>query len=122
MFSIYTLNYETLWTNSKKLRKSRGLTQEQLSHKLNLSRSQIKNWETDRYQPDIDTLVIIASFFNVSVDALIGFTNEFDEEPLTELLSNVQTTYAALNEQQRERFCKQVSVLINMLEDNQDIF
>ncbi|MGH1326641.1 helix-turn-helix domain-containing protein [Bacillus pretiosus] len=106
----------------KKLRKSRGLTQEQLSHKLNLSRSQIKNWETDRYQPDIDTLVIIASFFNVSVDALIGFTNEFDEEPLMELLSNVQTTYAALNEHQRKRFCKQVSVLIDMLEDNQDIF
>lgn len=106
----------------KKLRKSRGLTQEQLSHKLNLSRSQIKNWETDRYQPDIDTLIIIASFFNVSVDALIGFANEFDEEPLMELLSNVQTTYAALNEQQRERFCKQVSVLIDMLENNQDIF
>ncbi|HHT7086665.1 TPA: helix-turn-helix domain-containing protein [Bacillus cereus] len=106
----------------KKLRKSRGLTQEQLSHKLNLSRSQIKNWETDRYQPDIDTLVSIASFFNVSVDVLIGFKNNFEDEPLQELLSNVQTTYTALNEHQRERFCKQVSVLINMLEDNQDIF
>lgn len=102
---------EVAWLNS-------GTTfpQAELEQKPN------QNWETDRYQPDIDTLVIIASFFNVSVDALIGFTNEFDEEPLTELLSNVQTTYAALNEQQRERFCKQVSVLINMLEDNQDIF
>lgn len=106
----------------KKLRKSRGLTQEQLSHKLNLSRSQIKNWETDRYQPDIDTLVIIASFFNVSVDVLIGFKSDFEDEPLRELLSNVQTTYTTLNEHQRERFCKQVSVLIDMLEDNQDIF
>ncbi|EEM68461.1 Prophage LambdaBa04, DNA-binding protein [Bacillus thuringiensis serovar andalousiensis BGSC 4AW1] len=53
---------------------------------------------------------------------LIGFKNDFEDEPLQELLSNVQTTYTALNEQQRERFCKQVSVLINMLEDNQDIF
>ncbi|MBO1583001.1 helix-turn-helix transcriptional regulator [Bacillus sp. XF8] len=106
----------------KKLRKSRGLTQEQLSHKLNLSRSQIKNWETDRYQPDIDTLVSIASFFNVSVDVLIGFENDFNKEPLQELLSDIQTTYAALNESQRERFCKQVSVLIRMLEDNQEIF
>ncbi|WP_312498217.1 helix-turn-helix domain-containing protein [Bacillus luti] len=106
----------------KKLRKSRGLTQEQLAHKLNLSRSQIKNWENDRYQPDIDTLVSIASFFNVSVDVLIGFNTDFKKEPLQELLSTVQTTYAVLNEQQRERFCKQVSTLISMLEDNQDIF
>ncbi|PEQ63628.1 helix-turn-helix domain-containing protein [Bacillus cereus] len=106
----------------KKLRKSRGLTQEQLSHKLNLSRSQIKNWETDRYQPDIDTLILIASFFNVSVDVLIGFKSDFENEPLQKLLSNVQTTYTALNEQQRERFCKQVSVIMDMLEDNQDIF
>ncbi|OUB92492.1 MULTISPECIES: helix-turn-helix domain-containing protein [Bacillus cereus group] len=106
----------------KKLRKSQGLTQEQLSHKLNLSRSQIKNWETNRYEPDIETLIIIASFFNVSVDTLIGFESKFDGEPLQELLSNVQTTYAALNEQQRGRFCKQVSILIEMLENNQDVF
>ncbi|AFU16577.1 Prophage LambdaBa04, DNA-binding protein [Bacillus thuringiensis MC28] len=53
---------------------------------------------------------------------LIGFQSDFEDEPLQELLSNVQTTYTTLNEHQRERFCKQVSVLIDMLEDNQDIF
>ncbi|MDC2867544.1 helix-turn-helix domain-containing protein [Bacillus sp. BP-3] len=106
----------------KKLRKSRGLTQEQLAHKLNLSRSQIKNWETDRYQPDIDILVTIASFFNVSVNVLIGFQSDFKDEPLQELLSHAQSTYAALDELQRERFCKQVSLFIKMVDENKETF
>ncbi|TKI81157.1 helix-turn-helix transcriptional regulator [Bacillus mycoides] len=56
----------------KRLRKSRDLTQEQLAEQLNLTRSQIENWETNRYEPDISTLVLLASYFNVSVNMLIG--------------------------------------------------
>lgn len=108
--------------NLNQLRKSRGLTQIQLADRLNLSQSQIKNWETDRYQPDINTLILIASFFNVSVNVLIGFQNDFKDEPLQELITHAQTTYAALDESQRERFCNQVSLFIKMIDDNKEIF
>ncbi|QWG70629.1 XRE family transcriptional regulator (plasmid) [Bacillus mycoides] len=43
----------------KRLRKSRDLKQEQLAEQLNLTRSQIKNWETNRYEPDISTLILV---------------------------------------------------------------
>jgi len=106
----------------KRLRKSRGITQTQLADKLNLSQSQIKNWETGRFQPDLETLANIASFFNVSLDVLVGFSNDFQDEPIQEVISEAQSTYGALNEAQRERFCNQVLLFMKMVKDNQDTF
>ncbi|MGI0534992.1 helix-turn-helix transcriptional regulator [Bacillus pfraonensis] len=106
----------------KQLRKSRGLTQHQLADRLNLSQSQIKNWETDRFQPDLETLFNIASFFNVSLDVLVGFSNEFQDEPIQQVLSEAQSTYGSLDEAQKERFCKQVLLFIRMIKDNQETF
>ncbi|MFE4764271.1 helix-turn-helix domain-containing protein [Bacillus mycoides] len=106
----------------KRLRKSRGITQTQLADKLNLSQSQIKNWETGRFQPDIETLANIASFFNVSLDVLVGFSNDFQDEPIQEVISEAQSTYGALDEAQRERFCNQVLLFMKMVKDNQDTF
>ncbi|PFW60806.1 helix-turn-helix domain-containing protein [Bacillus sp. AFS075034] len=106
----------------KHLRKSRDLTQQQLADKLNLSQSQIKNWETDRFQPDIETLVSIASFFNVSLDVLVGYSNEFKEESIQEVITETQTTYGALDEAQKERFCNQVLLFIRMIKDNPETF
>lgn len=106
----------------KQLRKSRGLTQHQLADRLNLSQSQIKNWETDRFQPDLETLFNIASFFNVSLDVLVGFSNEFQDESIQQVLSEAQSTYGALDEAQRERFCKQVLLFMRMIKDNQETF
>ncbi|PFW97458.1 helix-turn-helix domain-containing protein [Bacillus pseudomycoides] len=106
----------------KHLRKSRGLTQTQLADRLNLSQSQIKNWETDRFQPDLETLISIASFFNVSLDVLVGFSNEFQDEPIQQVLSEAQATYGALDEDQKERFCNQVLLFVKMIRDNQETF
>ncbi|EOV9528907.1 helix-turn-helix domain-containing protein [Bacillus cytotoxicus] len=108
--------------NLKKLRKSHGLTQQQLADRLNLSQSQIKNWETDRFQPDIETLVRIASFFNVTLDALVGCSNGFEDEPIQEVITEAQTTYGALDESQKERFCNQVLLFIRMIKDNPGTF
>ncbi|PEO88132.1 transcriptional regulator [Bacillus pseudomycoides] len=106
----------------KQLRKSRDLTQMQLAEQLNLSQSQIKNWETGRFQPDLETLANIASFFNVSLDVLCGFSNEFKDEYIQGVLSEFQSTYGVLNEAQRERFCRQVLLFIKMIKDNKDTF
>lgn len=59
----------------KKLRKSRGMTQRELGEYLNLSDRVIGYYEADRHFPDGDVLVKIADLFNVSVDFLLGRTN-----------------------------------------------
>lgn len=58
------------------LRKSKGLSQYELAEKLGLSRGQIGNYEQGKRQPDYDTLQLIADFFNVSTDYLLGRENE----------------------------------------------
>ena len=55
----------------KKLRAEKGLTQEQFSQKLNISRQAVSNWENNRNLPDIEMLFSIAEIFSVSLDELI---------------------------------------------------
>ena len=59
----------------KRLRKELKLTQEQLSHELNIARSTISGYETERKEPDYDTLIYIANYFDVSIDYILGRTN-----------------------------------------------
>ena len=58
--------------NIKSLRKERNLTQEQLAEYLNVSSQAISKWETNCSFPDITLLPIIASFFEISIDGLVG--------------------------------------------------
>lgn len=54
------------------LRNNAGLTQEQLAKNLNISRDSVNSWENDSDRlPAIDKLVLLADFFNVSVDYLL---------------------------------------------------
>ena len=60
----------------KRLRLSRGLTQQEISEKLGISRSTIGMYETGAREPDYDTLELIADFFNVDMDYLLGRTDK----------------------------------------------
>jgi len=53
------------------LRKSRGLTQEELAEALYVSRTAISKWESGRGYPSIDSLKEISRFFSVTIDELI---------------------------------------------------
>ncbi len=55
----------------KKLRDSRGLTQEQMAKALGISRQAVSNWENDRNLPDIEMLISISTTFDISLDELI---------------------------------------------------
>jgi transcriptional regulator with XRE-family HTH domain len=59
----------------KQLRESKGLTQYQLAEELNLGRASISNYELGTRTPDIDVLVRIANYFNVTTDYLTGISN-----------------------------------------------
>lgn len=56
----------------KSLRNSRGLTQDELSKQLKISRSTIGMYESNAREPDFETLELIADFFNVDIDYLLG--------------------------------------------------
>lgn len=54
------------------LRKRRGLTQEELSEALFVSRTAVSKWESGRGYPNIESLKGIAKFFSVTVDELLS--------------------------------------------------
>ena len=56
----------------QELRKSRGLTQEELAELLYVSRTAISKWESGRGYPNIDSLKEISRFFSVTIDDLLS--------------------------------------------------
>ncbi len=56
----------------KTLRKQRGLSQAELAELLGMSKAAISMYETDRREPDFETMEKIADFFNVDMNYLYG--------------------------------------------------
>lgn len=60
----------------KTLRENLHLTQKEVSISLNLSEARYNQYETNRRNPDYATLKEIATFYNVSIDFLLGHTSK----------------------------------------------
>jgi len=56
----------------KQLRERENLTQEELAKRLNISRSRLASYEQGQREPDLELLEVIADFFNVDLDYLLG--------------------------------------------------
>ena len=54
-------------------RRQRGLTQEQLAEAMGVSVAAVSKWELGQSVPELETLLELADFFDLSVDALLGF-------------------------------------------------
>ena len=58
------------------LRKSRSLTQKQLASEMQLSELAIQHYEAQRRKPAFDVLIALADFFDVSMDYLVGRSDD----------------------------------------------
>ena len=58
--------------NIKQLRKSKGLSQEELAIKLNVVRQTISKWEQGLSVPDAEMLISISEVFEIPVSTLLG--------------------------------------------------
>lgn len=55
----------------KELRIYRGLTQDELSSMVNISRQTLSNYENGKRIPDADSLCVLAEFYDVTLDQLV---------------------------------------------------
>lgn len=62
-----------------KLRKEKGLSQEDLAQELNTTRQAVSKWENNQSYPETEKLLMISNLFDVSVDYLLKDTNENNE-------------------------------------------
>lgn len=58
------------------LREQKGWTQEELATTIGISRAALSHYEKNRRKPDFETLTQLADLFQVSIDYLIGRTNQ----------------------------------------------
>lgn len=61
----------------KNLRIERGYSQTTLANLLNISRSTESDWETGRSEPSLQDLLNVSELFDISIDYLIGNTDEW---------------------------------------------
>ncbi len=54
------------------VRKSRGLSQEEVAKEIGIDRSTVAKWETGKAKPKADTLLALSALFNCSIDEILG--------------------------------------------------
>ena len=74
----------------KKYRTELNLSQEELAEKVYVTRQTISNWENGKSYPDIHSLLLLSSLFNVSLDQLIK--------------GDIETMKEIINEQEVKKF------------------
>lgn len=67
-----------LGENIRNLRTAKGITQEQFGYEMGVSAQAVSRWENGATYPDITTLPMIADFFDVTLDELMGRGRELE--------------------------------------------
>ena len=89
-----------LCDNLRKLRRSKGLSQEELAIKLNVVRQTISKWEQGSSVPDSEMLLRIAAELDTTVNVLLGDTVDAEE---SSDLKTIAAKLEVLNEQFAKR-------------------
>lgn len=72
------------------LRKSRGMSQEDLAEKLQVSRQAVSRWESGATWPDVPNLIQLSALFGVTTDYLVREECEEEKEEATEAKTQEQ--------------------------------
>lgn len=75
-------------------RKERGVTQEELAQHLGVSKPAVSKWESGQSYPDIVLLPLLASYFDISVDSLIGYEPQMTLEEVRKLYRRLAEAFA----------------------------
>lgn len=83
-------------TQIKKYRSNMGISQEELAEKVYVSRQTVSNWETGKNYPDIHSVLLLSSVFNVSLDQLIKGDVEIMKKEIRETEIKKLNKYAGI--------------------------
>lgn len=76
------VDYTTFRKNLRDLIESRGKTAKELTEDVNISHVTVSRYLNGRREPDLKYVLLLAQYFNVSIDWLLGFSgNKFDVLP-----------------------------------------
>ncbi len=76
-------------------RREKGLTQEELANYIGVSKASVSKWETGQSYPDITFLPQLATFFNISIDELMGYEPQMSKEEIRKLYVRLSADFAS---------------------------
>ena len=97
--------------NLKILRNKYNISQQQLANVIGVSQQSINKYENHNIEPDIETLKAIATFFNTTIDYLVGFDkseNNITKENELLRLFNLMT------DEQQNLYIEQGKIIVKM--------
>ena len=74
----------------RRLRKERGLTQEELAEQLGVTAQAVSKWENETGMPDISQIVPLAGVFGVSTDVIFGLDTTTAGEDVAKILRDAE--------------------------------
>ena len=98
--------------NLKTLRKNKGLSQEELSVKLNVVRQTVSKWEQGLSVPDAEMLISISEVFETPVSTILG--ENIDEQEKNDL-KVISEKLEVINEQLSKKQKQKRNIFVNTL-------
>lgn len=86
----------TIAENLLKLRHNRKITQDELANFLGITKASVSKWETNQSFPDIMLLPQIATYFDVSIDDLLGYKPQLSPEQIRKKYQCLTTDFVEL--------------------------
>ncbi|XCP86862.1 helix-turn-helix transcriptional regulator [Roseburia hominis] len=80
--------------NLIRLRRQKKITQEELASFLGVTKASVSKWETGQSLPDILLLPQLASFFDVTLDELLGFKPQLSKEQIRKIYHELASDFA----------------------------
>ncbi|EPY2304698.1 helix-turn-helix domain-containing protein [Clostridium sporogenes] len=95
------------------LRKQKGLSQDELGSKLNVSRQTISKWELGETTPELEKLIALGDFFEISLDELVMDVKAKEStktEPL--VMNRLQTIIDSIDRENVKMYTKKISKIV----------
>lgn len=80
--------------NIAKLRRNKKITQEQLAEFIGVTKASVSKWENNQSTPDIAILPLLATFFDVTIDELMGYTPQLSKRQIQNLYQRFGKDFA----------------------------
>ena len=99
----------TVGANIYRHRKESHLTQDDLARHLGVTKASVSKWETGQSYPDIELLPRIAAYFDVTVDALLGYEPQIGKEGIRRECARLREAFATMPFDEAHAQCEKLA-------------
>lgn len=88
------MNSLNIGRNIGELRRKKGITQEELAAFIGVTKASVSKWENGLSMPDILLLPVLASYFDVTVDSLLGYEPQLSKEQIQAVYKSLSKAFS----------------------------